>query len=93
MKKFLFCLMLVVFCLSTPFAHAAKTKVDMNKATCGDIEDENDLLVFVSWVDGYLSAKSGDMVMDLKTIEANLAQIVKTCSENDKLKLKEFFKQ
>jgi len=94
MKKFLLCLMLVLFCLSMPFAHAAaKQKVDMNKATCGDIEDENGLLVFVSWIDGYLSAKSGDMVIDIKTIEANLEQIMKTCSENDKFKLKDFLKQ
>ena len=93
MKKLLFCLLFALFCLTTPFAHAAKQKVDMNKATCGDIEDENDLLVFISWVDGYLSAKSGDMVIDLKTIEENLAQIVKTCSENDKFKLKNFLKQ
>jgi len=92
MKKFLFCLLLTLFCLTTPLAHAAKQKVDMNRATCGDIEDENDLLVFVSWVDGYLSAKSGDMVIDLKTIEENLAEIVKTCSANDKFKLKDFFK-
>jgi len=94
MKKFLFCLLLAMFCLATPFAHAAqKTKLDMNKATCGDIEDENDLLVFVSWADGYLSAKSGDMMIDLKTVQENLEQIVKTCSENDKFKLKDFFKK
>jgi hypothetical protein len=93
MKKVLFCLLLVLFCLTTPFAHAKKTKLDMNRATCGDIEDENDLLVFVSWADGYLSAKRGDMVIDVKTIETNVEQIMKTCSENDKHKLKDFLKQ
>jgi hypothetical protein len=94
MKKFLFCSLLALFCLTTPFAHAAaKQKVDMNKATCGDIEDENDLLVFVSWADGYLSAKSGDMVIDLKTVETNLQHIVKICSENEKSQLKDFLKQ
>ena len=93
MKNFLFCLLLALFCLSTPLAHAAKTKVDMNKATCAEIEDENGLLVFVSWMDGYLSAKTGDMVIDVKTIEANLEEIVKICSENDKFKLKDFLKR
>ena len=97
MKKFFLVTLVALFCFTTPFAHAAKKiqqqKVDMNKATCAEIEDENDLLVFVSWMDGYLSAKSGDMVIDLKTIEENLEQIVKTCSGDSKFKLKDFLKQ
>jgi hypothetical protein len=97
MKKLLILLLLALFCLTTPFAHAAKSvkgqKIDMNKAVCGDIEDENDLLVFVSWLDGYLSAKSGDMVIDVKTIEENLQEIVNTCSKDDKFKLNNFLKK
>ena len=96
MKKFLFVALVALFCFTTPFAHAAKSiqaqKMDMNKATCADLEDENDLIVFVSWMDGYLSAKSGDMVIDLKTIEENTVHIMKTCSGDNKFKLKDFLK-
>ena len=99
MKKFIFFFLLVLFCLTTPFAHAAKKiqaqKLDMSKATCNDIalDDVNELVVLVSWIDGYMSAKSGDMVLDLKTIEENLEHIVKTCSEDKKFKIKGFFAQ
>ena len=99
MKKFLFFLILVLFCLTTPLAHAAKKmqaqKLDMSKATCNDIDisDPNELVVLVSWADGYMSAKSGDMVLDLKTIEENVGHIVKTCSEDKNFKIKDFLSQ
>jgi hypothetical protein len=91
MKKLLCICFIMLFCLAATLAHASE-KLDMNKATCGDVNltEENELTVLISWMDGYLSAKSGDMVIDLSTIEKNLEHIVKTCLSQKNYKLKGF---
>jgi hypothetical protein len=89
-KLFLFCI-LAVFCLSFPLA-AHADKFDMRKVTCAEIDDENALLMIISWMDGYKSAKSGDMIVDSKTLEANLEAITEACQAKPKTKIFDLYK-
>jgi hypothetical protein len=75
MKKLFLLCVLTTFCLVLPVSANAE-KFDMRKVTCAEIDDENALLMIVSWMDGYQSAKTGDMVVDSKTLEKNVEGIV-----------------
>ena len=93
MKKLMLFCMLAMFCLAFPLsAHAAGDKFDMRKTTCSDIEDENSLLMIISWMDGYQSAKTGDMVVDAKTLETNVEKIAEVCKEKPKQKIFDLYK-
>ena len=91
MKKLLAICALTMFCLSFPLAAQAE-KFDMRKVTCADIENETDLLMIITWMDGYLSAKKGDMVVDSKTLEKNMEGLVDVCSEKPKQKIFDLYK-
>ena len=89
-KLFLFCV-LISLCLSFPLA-AHADKFDMRKVTCNEVDDQNALLMIVSWMDGYQSAKTGDMVVDSKTLQESVELIVEACKENPKQKIFDLFK-
>ena len=93
MKKVLLLCLLLLLCPAASIAHAADT-MDMSTATCGDIDvtDETELLIIVTWIDGYKSAKTGDMVLDAEIIGKNAEYIAKTCSENKNFKIADFLK-
>ncbi|MGX9728005.1 MAG: HdeA/HdeB family chaperone [Candidatus Electronema sp. VV] len=64
-------------------------KVDMSTYTCADLlaEDEDEVGMILLWVDGYLSGKTGDTVINTKFI-GELAESVGTkCAESESAKL------
>ena len=91
MKKLLLLCILSMFCLSFPLAAQAE-KVDVRKVKCDDIDDENALLMIISWMDGYQSAKTGDMVVDSRTLEKNVEAIVEACKAKPQQKIFDLYK-
>ena len=89
-KLFLFCV-LTTLCLSFPLAVYAE-KFDMRDVTCEDIDDEDVLLMIVSWMDGYRSAKTGAMVVDSKTLEKDLDAIGEACKAKPDQKIIDLYK-
>lgn len=76
MKKFMMAVLAAAF-LCAPAVSFAED-MDMAKIKCKDFlsQKENDIVTIVIWVDGYLSAKSGDTVMGeewMKKLSMNLA--------------------
>jgi acid stress chaperone HdeB len=64
-------------------------KVDMASYTCADLlaEKEDDVGMILLWVDGYLSGKTGDTVINMKFV-GELAESVGTkCAEKGEAKL------
>jgi len=84
MKKLLvmiFAAILVVFPLVNP---ALAAKVDMGKLTCAqfiELDVEETAYVYF-WLDGYFSAKSGDLVLDTTTAGDDIDEIIKRCEAN-----------
>jgi hypothetical protein len=89
MKKLILLGILTVFCL--PLAAHADEKVDMSTVLCKNIESDENLVVVVTWMDGYLSAKTGDMVMDFATLQKNGAAVKQACQENPEAKIMDLF--
>ena len=63
MKKFIMAAVAAAFLCSPAASFAAD--MDMAKIKCSEFlsQKEDDIVTIVIWVDGYLSAKSGDTVM------------------------------
>jgi len=84
MKSFLMMILaaiLMVFPLTNP---ALAAKIDMGKVTCAQfIElDAEETTYFYFWLDGYFSAKSGDLVLDGSTAESDINEILRQCEAN-----------
>ena len=80
MKKFILAVVAAAFLCSPAVSFAED--MDMAKITCNDFlsQKEDDIVSVVIWVDGYLSAKSGDTVMGqewMKKLSMNLASYCK----------------
>ncbi|WP_026792009.1 HdeA/HdeB family chaperone [Pleomorphomonas oryzae] len=69
-----------------PTLAAAGEKVDMAELTCKQfLADEEGILPTVVWIDGYLSHQSGNTVIDMDQLVANVKQIAGECAnEPDK---------
>ncbi|WP_026784366.1 HdeA/HdeB family chaperone [Pleomorphomonas koreensis] len=69
-----------------PTLAAAGEKVDMAELTCQQfLADEDGILPTVVWIDGYLSHQSGNTVIDMDQLVANVKQIADQCAgEPDK---------
>ena len=61
-------------------------KIDFNKFTCKQFLDldGDDAAYFYFWLDGFVSAKTNNLVMSLdeKSIENDLQQLMKMCNDN-----------
>lgn len=81
--------------LVLPGAQAAEKKVkkeekvDMANYTCADLlaESEDEAGMILLWVDGYLSGKTGDTVINTAFIGELAESVGKKCGENGKAKL------
>ncbi|MDL2316251.1 HdeA family protein [Desulfovibrio sp. OttesenSCG-928-A18] len=93
MKKLFAVFCLVVFCCILP-VNANAAKIDINKATCSQILelDEDDMLKFYAWLDGYVSAKTGNMVFDTDPMQAGLAGLEQICSASPMAKFMDILK-
>ena len=85
MKKLLG-LFLAVALLSASWAGVAQAeKIDFNKFTCNQFvelaegDDADTLAMLYFWLDGFVSAKSGDLVMDTDNVENDLNELLKLC--------------
>lgn len=66
----------------------AGEKVDMAELTCQQfLADEEGILPTVVWIDGYLSHQSGNTVIDLDQLIANVKQIADECAGQPDMKI------
>ena len=64
-----------------PTLAIAGEKVDMAELTCKQfLADEEGILPTVIWIDGYLSHQSGNTVIDMDELVANVKQIANECA-------------
>ena len=78
---------LTVALLVSPWAGSARAeKIDFSKVTCEAFADfeEDTMTMFYFWLDGYVSAKSGNTVFDTDGVEADLTELLKRCNANPK---------
>lgn len=84
MKKWLCLLTLcVLFLGATPLAVKAE-RLDMGSITCQDFMamDEEEMAMFMFWLDGYASHANNNTVMDTGAIEKGLEQLAAHCPGN-----------
>jgi hypothetical protein len=69
-----------------PTIAMAGEKVDMAELTCRQfLADEEGIVPTVIWIDGYLSHQSGNTVIDMDQLVANVKEIADECvGEPDK---------
>ena len=84
MKKLLLALFLSAALITPLGASAYAEKIDFGKMTCGTLMelDEETVAMFYFWLDGYLSAKTNNTVLDTDTVEADLTALAEVCSAN-----------
>ncbi len=70
-------------------------KIDMATYTCADLlaEDEDETGTILLWVDGYLSGKTGDTVVNTAFIGELAENVGEKCGENGKAKLLDVVKE
>ena len=79
------------------FVHGAEAgkqmkKMDMGALTCEDFltgvaesgDDPATLAIVMMWIDGYLSAQTGDTVINFDDLEANTLKLVGYCKQHPK---------
>ncbi|MDL2267122.1 hypothetical protein LJC46_03935 [Desulfovibrio sp. OttesenSCG-928-G15] len=91
MKKLLCCLCVSGMCLGFPLAASAK-QLDMKNYTCGDLTsltDPTDVAMIYMWLDGYVSAKTNNLVIDMESVEGDLQDVMDECKGKDNEKLLE----
>lgn len=93
MKKLFSLLAIILLCATAPLAASAE-KLDMGKISCRDFMqmDEDALAYLYFWLDGYVSAKSGDTVLDTDSVENDLRAMLDACEDAPRKKLLDFFK-
>lgn len=76
----------VTFLVGMPTLAMAGEKVDMSELTCKQfLADQEGLLPIAFWIDGYLSHQSGNSVIDVDELVANVKKVAEQCaSEPDK---------
>jgi len=94
MKKMLVLLSVAAVCLAICAPAGAKEKkgkadryanVNMNRVTCKDMLEEPDtqaVKAVVIWIDGYLSAQSGDTTVDVNELKALAERLKGYCEAN-----------
>lgn len=73
---------IIVLSLSgVSLAKKATNAVDMDEYTCGDLMKERveDIGLILMWVDGYLSCKTGDLVLDDEWVQEMAETIGDAC--------------
>ena len=76
--------------VGVPTLAAAGEKVDMAELTCQQfLADEDGILPTVVWIDGYLSHQSGNTVIDMDQLVANVKQIAGDCANQPDMKIME----
>ena len=76
--------------VGVPTLAAAGEKVDMAELTCQQfLADEDGILPTVVWIDGYLSHQSGNTVIDMDELIANVKQIAGDCANQPDMKIME----
>ena len=75
---------LAAFLTVTPAGLARAEKIDFSKVTCSQFLDfdGDDAAAFYIWIDGYVSAKTGNTVLDTGTIESDLEGLINICRNN-----------
>ena len=84
MRK-LFGLLLAGALLSALWAGPVQAeKIDFNKFTCAQFMEleADELAMFYFWLDGFASAKSGNLVLDANTAEDDLTELMNMCKAN-----------
>ncbi len=91
MKKILLTLGLCLSLLAPTAALAAE--MDMSKATCNEVTNEQELMMIVFWLDGYLTAKTGDTTLSTEWITELTASVIAACNKNPNTKLMSIVEQ
>jgi hypothetical protein len=78
----------------SPSAEAKKQmkQVDMGEMTCDDFvtgvtenaDDPATIAIIIMWIDGYLSAQTGDTVVNFEDLEANTLKLIAYCKQHPK---------
>ena len=65
---------------------------DMAQLTCGEMlaSDADSIGVIMFWIDGYLSHKTGNTIIDVKGITDNTQKIAEYCAANPTAKVLEY---
>ncbi len=85
MKRVFVMILAAAFLLAAPLSGPAMAdKVDFAKVTCGEfVELEVDeLAMMYFWLDGYVSAKTDNTVMDTDGVEGDMTALVEACGAN-----------
>ncbi|MDL2207123.1 HdeA family protein [Desulfovibrio sp. OttesenSCG-928-M14] len=105
MKKFFLALIITAFCFSAGSALAAgktgaQMKLDMNTVTCQQYldmfnatsaDEQMAATLVLFWLDGYASATSGNHVIDDKTMEADMKDVMEACQAEPNSKLMDLY--
>ena len=68
---------------------AQAEKIDFGKVTCAEFMefDEDSVAALYFWLDGYFSAKTGDLVLDTDNVESDMQALFEMCQANPKTPL------
>jgi len=105
MKKILIVIMIAAFVTAAAalsFGKSRKSRedryrnVDMTKVTCSDLLNEKDtqaVTAVLIWIDGYFSAKTGDMVVDVNQLKRLADRLEGYCRDNPETPILEAVKK
>lgn len=87
MRTVIACMIMAILVLSlsgVALAKRGQNVVDMDEYTCGDLMKERveDIGLILMWVDGYLSCKTGDLVLDDEWVQEMAETIGEACQGN-----------
>ncbi len=87
MKKMIVFVIAAILVLSfsgAAFAKRGANAVDMDEYTCNDLMKERveNIGLVLMWVDGYLSCKTGDLVLDEEWVQEMAETIGDACQAN-----------
>ena len=93
MKKTIFAAASLTFLALLPTA-ALADKFDMAELTCKEfLADKDGIMPTIFWIDGYLSQKTGNTIIDPDQMTRNIDVVAKGCEGMPNKKIFEFFKQ
>ncbi len=86
MKKLILASMAAAMFLSAPIVASAEEPVDMSKLSCEDFlkGDESKIGMMLMWIDGYMSGKSDNTMMDNAWMQKLGTHMGKYCASNPK---------
>lgn len=87
-KSLLSCAALAAFAsLSFGAVTPAHAEMDMANVTCNEITSEEEAVYMVFWLDGYLSAESGDTTLSDDWINTLVNELHEACAANSNARL------